>query len=126
MKYLLDTNVMVFMLCAPNELSERVRDLLKFDKGLCLSVASLWEIAIKQSIGKLSISLSISEIKSECDELGIEILPIGIEALDVIKGLPEIHKDPFDRLLVAQAQTMSLTIITRDSMIPKYDVQTIW
>lgn len=126
MRYLLDTNVLVFMLCAPNELSERVCNLLRYEKELCLSMASLWEIAIKQSIGKLNIPLSIREIKDRCTALGIAMIPITAPALDVIRELPKIHNDPFDRLLVAQAQTEGLAIITRDSIIPKYDVQTVW
>jgi len=125
-RYLLDTNVIVFMVCAPRELSRRACDLLQYGDGLCLSIASLWEIAIKCSIGKLNIALSASGIADECAKRGIDVIPISPAALDAIGRLPAIHGDPFDRLLVAQAQTAGLTIITRDGTIPKYDVQTIW
>lgn len=95
--------------------------------GQCLySVASLWEIAIKQSQGKLDIDASISELDHTFRRAGFHRLPIAPSHLDRIKALPGIHRDPFDRLLVAQALEEDLTIVTRDGLIPQYPVKTVW
>ena len=91
-----------------------------------MSIASLWEIAIKQSIGKLELKNSIQEIADDCTKSDIDILAIAPRHLDAIRSLPDIHRDPFDRLIVAQAICEELTIITKDSRIAEYDVQTVW
>ncbi len=91
-----------------------------------VSVASLWEIAIKQSINKLNIRCSIEEITVMCTKAKINILPIDAKHLDKIKELPAIHNDPFDRLIIAQAITEGMDIITKDYYIPKYDIKTVW
>jgi PIN domain nuclease of toxin-antitoxin system len=90
------------------------------------SIASLWEIAIKQSLGKLEGVFSVSDIDSRCRQAGflsLQILPMHLERIPM---LPDVHRDPFDRLLVAQAQEEGLSIITSDRFIPQYPVHTIW
>ncbi len=126
MSYLLDTNVLIFFLSAPAELSERARRIVQAEPDLYVSVASLWEIAIKQGLGKLRLDLTVPEIERLCQERDIRIAPIDSLALERIKHLPDIHRDPFDRLLIAQAQEAGLTIVTRDRIIPQYSVETIW
>jgi PIN domain nuclease of toxin-antitoxin system len=91
-----------------------------------VSIASLWEIAIKSSIGKLEIKNSLEEIAEICLENKIELLAINPLHLDQIKNLPRIHGDPFDRLIISQALAENLIIVTKDSIIPKYDVKTVW
>ena len=126
MKYLLDTNALIFSLCNPSGLSEKAEKLITTERELFVSVVSLWEIAIKQSIGKLSIKADIPKIESICRERGIEIISIDSAEIEGIKQLPRLHNDPFDRLLICQANARSMTMITRDSIIPKYDVKTVW
>ena len=126
MRYLLDTNALVYVLCAPEKLSDEARRIAHEEDDLWVSIASLWEIAIKQSLGKLAMALSIPEIEAVCRERRIGILPIDARSVERIKTLPDIHRDPFDRLLVAQALEGNLAIVTRDRMIPQYPVQTIW
>lgn len=126
MNYLLDTNVLLFMLGAPDDLSEKAKGIILTEDRLFVSVASLWEIAIKQSLGKLSISLSIPDLAEQCRLRDIRLIPISEEVLERIKSLPFLHKDPFDRLLIALAQTENMTIVTKDDTIPKYSVQTVW
>ena len=126
MRYLLDTNILVYLLCAPQELSPEAKRVVQTEPHLFVSIASFWEIAIKQSLGKLSLPLGIPEMEAVCRERDIGILPIAATALERIKTLPDIHRDPFDRLLVAQALDEGLAIITRDRTIPQYPVQTIW
>lgn len=126
MRYLLDTNVLVYLLCSSRELSSEAKTVLESEQHLFISIVSLWEIAIKQSLGKLAMALSIPEIEAVCRERRIGILPIDARSVERIKTLPDIHRDPFDRLLVAQALEGNLAIVTRDRMIPQYPVQTIW
>lgn len=126
MRFLLDTNVLVFLLSAPSELSEKASHVIRFEPDLYASMASLWEIGIKQGLGKLRLGLTIPEIEEQCIERDIRILPIRSAAIERLKRLPDIHRDPFDRLLVAHAQEEGMAIVTRDKTIPLYPVQTVW
>ena len=126
MKYLLDTNALLYAFSAPSELSVRARRVVRGERDLSVSVVSFWEIAIKQSIGKLKFNMTIPELEALCIERDIQILGLRSTAIERMKGLPQIHGDPFDRLLIAQAQTEDLVIVTRDRMIPQYPVRTVW
>ena len=126
MKYLLDTNALLYAFSAPSELSVRARRVVRGERDLSVSVVSFWEIAIKQSIGKLKFNMTIPELEALCIERDIRILGLRSTAIERMKGLPQIHGDPFDRLLIAQAQTEDLVIVTRDRMIPQYPVRTVW
>ena len=125
MRYLLDTHTILWYVDASRELPLVLRDLI--DDSECLySVASLWEIAIKQSLGRLNRTISIADYDNICRQSGFRRLAILPAHLERIKELPEIHRDPFDRLIVAQAQEEVLAIVTRDGIIPKYPVKTVW
>ncbi len=126
MKYLLDTNALIFSLCNPSGLSSTATKIITTEKDLSVSIVSLWEIAIKQAIGKLNIKSTIPEIEKICKERDIEILAISSDELEGVKNLSPVHKDPFDRLIVSQAQKRNCIIITSDKIIPEYDVETIW
>ena len=126
MMYLLDTNALLFFLSDDARLSRSALAAIQSDSPVLISVVSLWEIAIKKNIGKLDVSYSITEIVKACAQQNFTLLPINSEHLDALSTLPSIHNDPFDRLLIAQAQTEHLVLITKDTIIPKYDVQTIW
>lgn len=125
MRHLLDTHVILWYAQGSSELAGVVREIIAQD-DCCFSVASLWEIAIKQRLGKLNCNLSMPELAKFCEGEGFERLTIEPEHIERTKALPDIHRDPFDRLLIAQAQTENLVIITRDAQIRKYDVQTVW
>jgi PIN domain nuclease of toxin-antitoxin system len=127
MEYILDTNAFIFYLYNPEQLSKAAVDIVYSEKNqIYVSIASLWEIAIKSSIGKLEIKNSLEEIAEICLENKIELLAINPLHLDQIKNLPRIHGDPFDRLIISQALAENLIIVTKDSIIPKYDVNTVW
>ena len=126
MKYLLDTNALLYVFSAPSKLSARARRIVRGEKDLVVSVVSFWEIAIKQSIGKLKFNMTIPELDALCSERDIQILGITSDSIERIKGLPQIHGDPFDRLLIAQAQMGNMIIVTCDRTMPQYPVQTIW
>ena len=124
--YLLDTHVMLWYLRDSSELSASAHSLIDKAEYVAVSIASFWEIAIKQSIGKMQFCMTIPELESLCLDRDIQVLPIQSVVLEQIKSLPKIHGDPFDRLIIAQAQIDKMTIITRDRMIPQYPVPTIW
>ena len=125
-RYLLDTNALLYIFSAPSELSARARRVVRGAPYLFVSIASFWEIAIKQSIGKLQFNMSIPDLEIQCNERNIQILHLQPTVLERIKVLPRIHGDPFDRILIAHAMTESMSIITCDKIIPKYQVETVW
>ena len=125
MKYLLDTHTLLWYVFDDSNLSETAKNLI--NNEFCFySKVSLWEIAIKQSKKLLSYKQSISDIIKACKDEEFEELFVSDKALELIKTLPDIHKDPFDRLLITMAITDDLTIITRDTQIPLYNVKTVW
>ena len=126
MKYLLDTHALLWALYDSKKLSDDIKNELNQPCCCVVSIASLWEIAIKNSIGKLELKQSINEIAKTCEKNGIAIIDISPMHCDRMRDLPQIHSDPFDRIIIAQAQLNNYTIITKDRMIPKYEVETIW
>lgn len=124
--YLLDTHAMLWYLRDSPELSASAHALIDNAEYVAVSIASFWEIAIKQCIGKMQFCMTIPELESLCLDRDIQVLPIQSAVLEQIKSLPKIHGDPFDRLIIAQAQIGKMTIITRDRIIPQYPVPTIW
>ena len=126
MRVLLDTHTLLWLFEDDERLSDVARQAVFSSEYAAVSIGSLWEIAIKQAIGKLELGVSIERIAKTCTEQGIDILPIRYDHLDAIKTLPDKHRDPFDRLIVAQAKCEYLTIVTKDKNIQGYDVQTIW
>jgi len=124
--YIIDTHALLWYLRNSGDLSELALNTINTTELIYTSVASLWEIAIKQSIGKLDLDFSITQIENLCNEKDIQILPIKSKHLDKLKNLPKYHGDPFDRLIISQALAENLTIITRDSTIPNYPVRTLW
>lgn len=123
--YLLDTHAIIWYVSGSTELSQTAKDIME-TKRCFFSFASLWEIAIKQAKGTLQFNIDIPKLKTVLeDEEFIYLLPTEFDA-EAIKALPDIHKDPFDRLLIAQAIENNLTIVTTDSKILQYNVKTIW
>ena len=101
---LLDTHAFLWFEADSIRLSQRARNLINNSDAVFVSIASFWEMAIKQNFGKLDLGVSISELMDDCDGLGFDILPIRGSHLERLKDLPFIHRDPFDRLLICQAQ----------------------
>ena len=124
--YLLDTHTLLWFLRDSPQLSKKALDIITTENKVYVSIASLWEIAIKKSIGKLEFEHSIEKIAELCHEKDILILQIQPKYFDKIIKLPNIHNDPFDRLIISQAIIENLVIITKDTIIPKYSVKTIW
>jgi len=116
---LLDTHVILCWLTDDLTLSDEVKTRLDDEPDVYVSPASLWEVTIKQSIGKLSEPIDVAEVIRDS---GFRELPITFRHAIVAGRLPPIHRDPFDRMLVAQAQCEGLTLASRDPHIQRYDV----
>lgn len=123
--FLLDTNAILFYVQGDERLSPLAKKAMELEKCFFSSI-SLWEIAIKQNLKKLNFFETIPHLWKTLEAQGFEYLAISPESIEQTKQLPLIHRDPFDRLLIAQAQTENLTIITRDTIIPQYNIKTIW
>lgn len=122
MNLLLDTHALLWWLNGDPLVPEARNAVADPTNRVCVSSASIWEIAIKQALGKLEVEGSIA---AAAIEDRFEPLPVSFEHAEAVSRLPGHHRDPFDRLLVAQAQTEALTIVTRDERIPAYDVPTL-
>lgn len=127
MKLLLDTHAFLFAIGAPEQLSQSVRDLL-LDQTVprLVSVVSFWEIATKIQIGKLDLPVEARFYQQHLHRLCATVLPVESRHAFELFRLPLLHKDPFDRLLVAQARVDALTLVTRDEFISKYEISVLW
>ena len=124
--YLIDTHALLWFINADEKLPGSIRELMESEKDLYISIGSFWEMAIKSSLGKLTFPGTIRSLIEDCERMGFVVLPIKAAHLERLENMPKIHGDPFDRLLVCQAQEEGLILITKDENIPKYDVETIW
>lgn len=127
MKLLLDTHTFIFWDSQPSKLSQRALELLiNKDNLRLLSVVSLWEIQIKHQLGKLTLNKTLEEIIIDQQNNYIEILPITVTHILALDSLPMHHKDPFDRLLIAQANIEDAVLISCDSVFANYSVKVEW
>lgn len=121
MKYLLDTHLLVWAAGFPDRLSAEARAILVEPANiLFFSAASLWEIAIKSALGRDDFSIDARLLRRGLIDNGYGELPVKSEHAVAIDGLPPVHKDPFDRLLVAQAMVEGITLLTADEMVARY------
>ncbi len=119
MRLLLDTHVALWWLMDDETLPPEVRESIDTEAEVYLSAASVWEIAIKQALGKLT---GPSDLLDILDRAGLIELPIRARHAVEAGRLPALHRDPFDRMLVAQARCEGLTLLTRDPQVQCYDV----
>lgn len=123
--YLLDTSTLIWALVSPEKLSAKARKALSTGP-LVLSVVSYWEVVIKSQKGLLKIADPVNWWSRATEILGGEILAIRTAHISVLAGLPDIHKDPFDRMLVAQAAANGMAVITSDELFGQYTVKVVW
>ncbi|MFG1797445.1 type II toxin-antitoxin system VapC family toxin [Nocardia sp. NPDC049149] len=122
MRLLLDTHVVLWWLTDDPALSDELKERITHDPDICVSAATIWEVAIKQALGKLGGPVGLADYLTKG---GFIDLPIGLDHAVVAGRLPPIHRDPFDRMLVAQAQCEDLTLVTRDSWCRQYEVSVL-
>ncbi len=119
MTLLLDTHVLLWWLADHPDLPLGVRHEITRAPRCYVSAASIWEATIKRALGKLDCPSGLAAV---VQTEGFDPLPVSLEHAEAVGGLPPLHGDPFDRLLIAQAQLEGLTLVTRDDRIGRYDV----
>lgn len=127
MKVLLDTHAFIWWDSEPERLSEQVLSLLSQPETVrFVSVVSLWEMQIKNQLGKLNLNKSLEEIYLSQSQNGISFLSMSTAHIFNLSVLPNHHKDPFDRMLISQALCEGLTVISKDGKFKLYDVLLLW
>jgi PIN domain nuclease of toxin-antitoxin system len=122
LRVLLDTHIFLWALFEPSKLSVTLTEIYQNSENkLFLSLVSVWEIQIKQQLGKLEFQIDLQQVIAEQLQAGhIELLPISLEHIIALQSLPFHHNDPFDRLLIAQAIKENLSLASSDTKIPLY------
>jgi PIN domain nuclease of toxin-antitoxin system len=128
MKVLFDTHAFLWWADEPDRLSTKALEILQDKRnGLILSLASVWELQIKVQLGKLELKMPLADlIVSQQQKNRVRLLPVKLPHIVALATLPSYHRDPFDRILIAQARTESITLISHDAEIAQYPVQVIW
>lgn len=128
MRLLVDSHALIWALDDPSQLSGPATLALQDPLNVLLvSAATVWELAIKTGVGKLSLSLPYRQwIERAIADLGLTILPVTVEYADRQAGLPMHHRDPFDRLLIAQALVEGIAVVCGDAVFDAYGVSRIW
>jgi len=128
MKLLLDTHVFIWWDSDPAKLSKKALALCS-DPGntLLLSVASAWEMQIKMQLGKMKLAFPLQDIiREQQKDNGLQIIPVELAHVLALQSLPAHHKDPFDRLLIAQARAESAVLVSKDKAFSKYQIDLVW
>lgn len=128
MRLLWDTHTFIWFVTDSPQISITAKTLIEdeYNQKL-LSIGSIWEMAIKHSLGKLSFKLPfMSFITSQMQQNSMELLNIQVEYLNVVASLPLHHRDPFDRLIIAQAMVEQIPVVGRDKAFDSYSVQRLW
>lgn len=127
MRFLLDTHNLLWAILDDNRLSKNARKHIADTGDICyFSIMSLWEITIKHSLGALDLQMDLSDCFDIITKTGFTELQVSKGDLLELSKSPYFHKDPFDRMLIAQAIHQNLQIITKDATIARYNVKTLW
>lgn len=128
MRYLLDTHTFIWWDSKKVKLSQKVLKICQnLENTLILSVASVWEMQIKSQLGKLTLKVPLSTIiENQVDSNNLQVLPIQLPHILALENLPHHHRDPFDRLLIAQANVENAAILSRDPLLSQYHVKVVW
>ena len=123
--HVLDTSTLLWALGSPERLSARARRLVERGENV-VSVASYWEVVIKTQKGLLTIADVPTWWRRATDLMAARVLPIRASHVTALAALPTLHKDPFDRILIAQAVAEGLDLVTNDESVSEYPLRTIW
>jgi len=127
MAYLLDTHVILWTMFEPGKLSHSAQQIIDdVNTSKVASISSIWEIAIKNRIGKLPLPTGIDGVLHEIETSDVGIIGIDRQHIEIYTALPLLHRDPFDGIIIATAIMENMTIITADENIQKYDVSWTW
>ena len=127
MKYLLDTHAILWFFDHVEKLTNKSYEaIINNESEKYVSIASAWEVAIKISLGKLTFDGGIENFLKKIDENGFKLLPLKEEYIKQVVALPFLHRDPFDRMLIASAISEGMNLITGDKNIHKYDIPWVW
>ena len=126
MKILLDTHTFIWFVEDSPQLSSTAKSSIEYSSDVYISIASIWEIAIKRNLNKLDFDVTINQIFDELTKLNIELLQITKLSLSQLEKLPLYHRDPFDRLIIAQAISENMSIISKDKAFDLYNISTVW
>lgn len=128
MRLLLDTHVLILSTAEPQKLSQKVTDLLTdTSNDWVVSIARIWEMQIKIQLGKLNLNLPLAELIENLSDINeIQILPIELNHIYALKDLPQHHRDPFDRILIAQAVIENIPLLSIDKIFDVYPVTKLW
>jgi len=127
-KLLLDTHTFIWLDTEPERLSgPALAACQEPDNELILSVVSIWEMQIKSQLGRLDLEVGIRDmVETQAEDNGMRTLPVNAEHVYSLNRLPALHKDPFDRLLAAQAVTENAVLVTADELLRGYPAETLW
>lgn len=127
MNLLIDTHALIWFITDSDNLPRKTKTIIENKENDCfVSIATYWEIGIKSSIGRLNLNSELKTIFEIIKETGFDTVPITTNQIVINASLAFHHQDPFDRIIIAQAISEKMTIITKDSQIDNYDVKTIW
>lgn len=127
MNLLLDTHTLIWFINGDRSLPDKSKTLINnIDNNCFVSIASIWEIGIKLSLGKLDLHRKFDNISMLMLKYDIELIHISYEHIEKLIHLKFYHRDPFDRLIISQGISENFTIITKDEIFKKYKVKTIW
>ncbi|MFM0472209.1 type II toxin-antitoxin system VapC family toxin [Paraburkholderia strydomiana] len=118
MRLLIDTHLFLWAMSGDKQLTKKAEAIMLGAEAVFVSAASIWEIAIKSGIGKLDAD--VNELAARMEEAGFRELPVTATHAAAVRNLPDIHRDPFDRMLVAQAITEPLRLLTDDDTVGRY------
>jgi PIN domain nuclease of toxin-antitoxin system len=126
-KYLLDTHTVIWLAENSSKLSRNAtQTILNIENKMYVSIASAWEVAIKCGLNKLILDNGVMEFFKMTESNGIAVVPVKAKHLLTLQNLPFLHRDPFDRLLVATAISEDMSIITADECIALYEASVVW
>jgi PIN domain nuclease of toxin-antitoxin system len=127
MDLLVDTHAVIWFITEDQKLPGKTKQIIEnIDNNCFVSIASIWEIAIKHSLGRLDLNTDLKRIFQIIENSGFELLPITVAQILINAGLKYHHSDPFDRIIIAQAICENLQIVSKDEQFVNYNVPIVW
>ena len=127
MRNLLDTHTLIWFINGDKQLSKKAQKAIELNGAEnFVSIASLWEMAIKVSLKRLDLKASFVQVGEQILQNNFQILPISLQDIVTLSSLPFHHRDPFDRMIIAQSLTNTLVLLSKDIIFDEYEVEKIW